>query len=40
MKNTATVPHIGSATYETIFKMAMLVATNLVAGLRGKPRQP
>jgi hypothetical protein len=40
MKNTATLPHIGSATYETRFKMAMLVATNLVAELRGKPRQP
>jgi gluconate 2-dehydrogenase len=35
MKNVVTLPHIGSATYETRFKMAMLAATNLVAGLKG-----
>lgn len=33
MKNVVTLPHIGSATYETRFKMAMLAATNLVSGL-------
>jgi glyoxylate/hydroxypyruvate/2-ketogluconate reductase len=36
MKNVVTLPHIGSATYETRFKMAMLAATNLVAGLQGE----
>ncbi|MCM3690489.1 2-hydroxyacid dehydrogenase [Neobacillus niacini] len=36
MKNVVTLPHIGSATYETRFKMAMLAATNLIAGLQGK----
>lgn len=36
MKNTVTLPHIGSATYETRMKMAMLAATNLVAGLQGE----
>lgn len=35
MKNVVTLPHIGSATYETRFKMAMLAATNLVVGLKG-----
>lgn len=35
MKNAVTLPHIGSATYETRYKMAMLGATNLVAGLQG-----
>jgi glyoxylate/hydroxypyruvate/2-ketogluconate reductase len=35
MKNVVTLPHIGSATYETRYKMAMLAATNLVAGLKG-----
>ncbi|KGR91372.1 bifunctional glyoxylate/hydroxypyruvate reductase B [Ureibacillus massiliensis 4400831 = CIP 108448 = CCUG 49529] len=35
MKNVVTLPHIGSATYETRMKMAMLGATNLVAGLQG-----
>jgi glyoxylate/hydroxypyruvate/2-ketogluconate reductase len=35
MKNVVTLPHIGSATYETRFKMAMLAATNLIAGLKG-----
>lgn len=37
MKNVVTLPHIGSATYETRFKMAMLAAENMVAGLLGKP---
>lgn len=36
MKNVVTLPHIGSATYETRLKMAMLAATNLVAGLQGE----
>jgi glyoxylate/hydroxypyruvate/2-ketogluconate reductase len=36
MKNVVTLPHIGSATYETRFKMAMTAATNLVTGLRGE----
>lgn len=37
MKNVVTLPHIGSATYETRLKMQMLAAENLVAGLLGKP---
>ncbi|QCR30608.1 2-hydroxyacid dehydrogenase [Priestia megaterium] len=36
MENVVTLPHIGSATYETRLKMAMLGATNLVTGLQGK----
>lgn len=36
MKNVVTLPHIGSATYETRLKMAMLGAANLVAGLKGE----
>ncbi|HZG73094.1 MAG TPA: D-glycerate dehydrogenase [Chondromyces sp.] len=36
MKNVVTLPHIGSATYETRFHMAMLGAANLVEGLQGK----
>ena len=35
MDNVVTLPHIGSATYETRYKMAMLGAVNLVAGLKG-----
>ncbi|SDM43004.1 D-glycerate dehydrogenase [Bacillus sp. OK048] len=35
MSNVVTLPHIGSATYETRFKMAMTAATNLVTGLQG-----
>ena len=35
MKNVVTLPHIGSATYETRLKMAMTAATNLVTGLKG-----
>lgn len=39
MKNVVTVPHIGSATYETEVKMARLAAENLRAGLNGeKPK--
>jgi gluconate 2-dehydrogenase len=36
MTNVVTLPHIGSATYETRFKMAMMGAANLVAGLQGE----
>lgn len=36
MKNVVTLPHIGSATNETRLKMAMVAATNLISGLRGK----
>jgi glyoxylate/hydroxypyruvate/2-ketogluconate reductase len=36
MDNVVTLPHIGSATYETRLKMAMLAAENLVIGLEGK----
>lgn len=36
MKNVVTTPHIGSATHETRFKMAMLAAENLVSGLMGE----
>jgi glyoxylate/hydroxypyruvate/2-ketogluconate reductase len=36
MMNVVTLPHIGSATYETRFKMAMTAATNLVKGLQGE----
>jgi len=36
MDNVVTLPHIGSATYETRLKMAKLAAENLVLGLQGK----
>ncbi|WP_144553822.1 D-glycerate dehydrogenase [Bacillus sp. X1(2014)] len=36
MDNVVTLPHIGSATYETRLKMAKLAAENLVIGLQGK----
>ncbi|MFB3168144.1 D-glycerate dehydrogenase [Neobacillus sp. 179-C4.2 HS] len=36
MKNVVTLPHIGSATYETRFQMAMTAAANLVKGLQGE----
>jgi gluconate 2-dehydrogenase len=36
LENVVTLPHIGSATYETRLKMAMLAAENLVAGLQGE----
>ncbi len=35
-KNAVLVPHIGSATYETRLKMAMLVADNLIAFYEGR----
>ena len=35
MDNVVTLPHIGSATYETRLKMAKLAAENLVLGLQG-----
>lgn len=35
MKNVVTLPHIGSATYETRFKMQMTAASNLIAGIAG-----
>lgn len=39
MNNVVTLPHIGSATYETEIKMSELAAENLRAGLNGeKPR--
>ncbi|WHY88890.1 D-glycerate dehydrogenase [Neobacillus novalis] len=34
--NVVTTPHIGSSTYETELKMAMLAVENLLAGLTGK----
>ncbi|HEY2420561.1 MAG TPA: D-glycerate dehydrogenase, partial [Neobacillus sp.] len=36
MENVVTLPHIGSATYETRLNMAMLAAENLILGLQGK----
>jgi gluconate 2-dehydrogenase len=36
MSNVVTLPHIGSATYETRKKMAMFAAENLIAALLGK----
>ncbi|CAM3546023.1 2-hydroxyacid dehydrogenase [Marinicrinis lubricantis] len=36
LENAVTVPHIGSATYETRMGMAMLAAENLISGLRGE----
>lgn len=36
MNNAVTLPPIGSATYETRFKMDMMGAANLVAGLQGE----
>ena len=41
MDNVVLLPHIGSATYETRLKMAMMAATNLVMALKGeKPPNP
>jgi glyoxylate reductase len=37
MPNVAVLPHIGSATEETREAMAVIAATNIVAGLRGEP---
>lgn len=36
LDNVTLLPHIGSATYETRLKMAMMAARNLVQGLRGE----
>nr|WP_260287993.1 D-glycerate dehydrogenase [Peribacillus sp. BBB004] len=36
MPNVVTLPHIGSATYQTRFDMAMLAAKNLVAAVTGR----
>jgi len=36
MDNVVLLPHIGSATYETRLKMAMMAATNLVIALKGE----
>lgn len=36
LDNVVLLPHIGSATYETRLKMAMMAARNLVQGLRGE----
>ncbi|SDN10407.1 gluconate 2-dehydrogenase [Fictibacillus solisalsi] len=36
LQNVVTLPHIGSATYQTRFEMAMLAAENLVAAVTGK----
>lgn len=35
MNNVVTLPHIGSATYETRYAMAKLAAENLIKGLKG-----
>ncbi|MNT85311.1 Glyoxylate/hydroxypyruvate reductase B [compost metagenome] len=36
MTNVVTLPHIGSATHQTRFDMAMLAAKNLVKGVLGE----
>lgn len=36
LENVVLLPHIGSATYETRLKMAMMAARNLIQGLRGE----
>jgi glyoxylate reductase len=36
LENVVLLPHIGSATYETRLKMAMMAARNLVQGLKGE----
>lgn len=36
LKNVVTLPHLGSATNETRFAMAMLAAENLIAGVKGE----
>lgn len=36
LDNVVLLPHIGSATYETRLKMAMMAARNLVQGLKGE----
>ena len=39
LDNVILLPHIGSASYETRLKMAMMAATNLVQGVTGKTPQ-
>ena len=36
MDNVVLLPYIGSVTYETRLKMAMMAATNLVMALKGE----
>ena len=36
LDNVVLLPHIGSASYETRLKMALMAATNLVQGVTGK----
>lgn len=36
LDNVVLLPHIGSATYETRLRMAMMAARNLIQGLRGE----
>jgi len=36
MRNVVLTPHVGSATYETRWKMAELACENLIAGLKGE----
>ncbi|MDH5467622.1 MAG: D-glycerate dehydrogenase [Candidatus Aminicenantes bacterium] len=36
LENVVLLPHIGSASYETRLKMAMMAARNLIQGLRGE----
>jgi len=36
LDNVILLPHIGSATYETRLKMAMMASRNLVQGLKGE----
>jgi glyoxylate reductase len=40
LENAVIVPHLGSATIETRNAMSRLAAVNLVAALRGEPREP
>lgn len=39
LDNVVLLPHIGSATYETRLKMAMMAAINLIQGLKGERPQ-
>ena len=36
LKNVVLTPHIGSASYETRSRMAVMVAENVLAALKGK----
>ncbi|GGB38926.1 hypothetical protein GCM10011409_15560 [Lentibacillus populi] len=36
MNNVVTLPHIGSATYETRYEMAKLAVENLIKGISGE----